>query len=101
MSSQDPPKTIQTTGLLLLPPPSPPKSVTQALQELSTVARVDTGILVQTVGTPPIIVPQNEKKVEENKQKEEKEETQDKEKFAMFNLVELPKIGTPTKTLRC
>ena len=31
VSPQEPPKITQTTGLLLLPPPSPPKSVTQAL----------------------------------------------------------------------
>ena len=46
VSSQDPPKTIQTTGLLLLPPPSPPKSVTQALQESRAPTGVDTSISV-------------------------------------------------------
>ena len=31
VSPQEPPKTIQTTRLFLLPPPSPAKSVNQAL----------------------------------------------------------------------
>ena len=35
----------------------------------------------------------------EEKQEEEKEETKDKEESAIQALVELPKIGTPTKSL--
>ena len=44
VSPQEPPKFTQTIGLLLLPPPSQPKSVTQALQEPSATVGVDTGI---------------------------------------------------------
>ena len=51
---QEPPKTIQTIGLLHLPPPSPSRAVTQALQEPSAIVGVDIGILVQTMSTPPI-----------------------------------------------
>ena len=36
----------------------------------------------------------------QDKQEEEKEETKDKEESAIQTLVELPKIGTPTKTLQ-
>ena len=36
----------------------------------------------------------------EEKKTKEKEETKDKEEFAIQTLVELPKIGTPTKTLQ-
>ena len=94
MSSQDPPKTIQTTRLLLLPPPSPPELVTQPLQESSTIAEVDTGISVQTMSTPPTT------EREQDKQEEEKEETQEKEEFAIQTLIEFPKIGTLTKPLQ-
>ena len=89
---QEPPQNIQTTGLLLLPPPSPPRTVTQALQEPSATTGVDIGILVQIVSTPPTTMTQGEEKKEE-----EKEETQKKEESAIQTLVELPKIGTPTK----
>ena len=37
---------------------------------------------------------------EKDKQEEEKEETQDKEESAIQTLVELLKIGTPTKSLQ-
>ena len=37
---------------------------------------------------------------EDEKQEEEKKETQDKEEFAIQTFVELPKIGTPTKTIQ-
>ena len=37
---------------------------------------------------------------EQDKQQEEKKETQDKEESAIQTLVELPKIGTPTKSLQ-
>ena len=94
VSSQDPPKTIQTTRLLLLPPPSPPKLVTQALQEPSVASGVDTGISVQTMSTPPTT------EREQDKQEEEKEETHDKEESTIQTLVEFPKIGTPTKPLQ-
>ena len=46
VSPQKPPRITQTTRLLLLPLPSPPKLVTQALQESSAIAGVDTGISV-------------------------------------------------------
>ena len=94
MSPQEPPKTIQTTRLLLLPPPSPPKEVTQALQELSIAAGVDQETQVQSTGSPPATV------TLEEKQEEEKEETKYKEEFAIQTLVELPKTGTPTKSLQ-
>ena len=93
MPPQEPPKITQPTGLLLLPPPSPPKLVTQALQELSETAGVDTGISVQTMSTPPTA------KKEQDKQEEEKKETQDKEESTIQTLIEFPKIGTPTKPL--
>ena len=54
---------------------------------------MDTGISVQTAGRPPAI------EKEEEKEEEEKKETQDKEEYAIQTLVELPKIGTPTKSL--
>ena len=59
VSSQDPPKTIQTTRILLLPPPSPPRAVTQALQELSAATEADIGISVQIVSTPPTTMTQD------------------------------------------
>ena len=74
---QEPPKTTQTIGLLLLPPPSPLNSVTQALQESSTLAGVDQETQVKSIGSSPVTVTHEEKQVEENKQKEEKEETKD------------------------
>ena len=94
MKTQEPPKIIQTTVILLLPHPSPPKVVTQALQEPSAVAGDDKGKLVQSKSTPPARL------IGEEKQTEEKEETKDKEEFAIQTFVELPKIGTPTKTLQ-
>ena len=45
-------------------------------------------------------VTQEEVIQEEEKQEEEKKETQDKEESAIQNLVKLPKIGTPTKSLQ-
>ena len=93
MQPQEPRMTTQTTGLLFLPLLSPPKVIIDALKEPSVVARVDTSISVQTTGTPLA----TEK--EEEKKEEEKEETKDKES-AIQNLVELPKIGTPTKSLQ-
>ena len=93
MSSQDPPKTIQTTGLLLLPPPSPPKLVTQTLEEPSATIGVDIGISIQTMSAPLIT------ERGQGKQEEENEETQEKEESAIQTLVELPKIRTPTKPL--
>ena len=70
MSPKEPPKTIQTTGLLLLPPPSPPKSVTQALQEPSTIVGDHQETQVQSTESPPATVTYEEKQAEENKQKE-------------------------------
>ena len=49
---------------------------------------------VQIAGTPLAIGK------EEDKQEEEKEETQDEEQSAIQTLIDLPKIGTPTKTLQ-
>ena len=49
---QEPPKTTQTIGLLLLPPPSPPRLVTQALQKLSAAVGEDKGKIVQLASTP-------------------------------------------------
>ena len=46
VKKQEPPMTTQSIGLLLLPPPSLPKAVTQALQEPSVVAWDDKGKLV-------------------------------------------------------
>ena len=86
--------TTQYTGLLLLPPPSPPKSVTQALQEPSTAAGEDKGKIIQSTSTPAAKVTQEDKK------EEEEDETKDKDESAIQTLVELPKIGTPTKTLQ-
>ena len=85
--------TTQTIGILFLPPPSPPKILTQALQEPSVVAGEDKGISIQSVGTPPARV------TEESKQDEEKEETKYEEESTIKTLVELTKIGTPTKPL--
>ena len=48
----EPPQIIQTTRLLLLPPPLPPRVITQALQEPIAIARTYTGISVQIVSTP-------------------------------------------------
>ena len=53
----------------------------QAHQEPSATAGEDTSITIQTVSTPPAVA------------------IQEKEKSAIQTLVELPKIGTPTKTL--
>ena len=47
------------------------------------------------MSTPPTTVTQGEEK-----QEEEKEETQKKEESAIQTLVELPKIGTPTKPIQ-
>ena len=46
------------------------------------------------MSTPPII------EKEQDKQEEKKKETQDKEESTIQTLVELPKIGTPTKPLQ-
>ena len=43
---------------------------------------------------------EEEKQEEEDKKEEEKEETQDVEQFAIQTLIELPKTGTPTKSLQ-
>ena len=94
MKTQEPPKIIQTTKLILLPPPSPPKAVTQALQEMSATTGDDRGKLVQSIGTPPTRLTGEEKQIEE------KEEIKYKEESSIQTLIELPKIGTPTKTLQ-
>ena len=93
VKTQEPPLTTQTTRLLVLPPSSPPKVVIDALQVPSIVAGEDTRKLVQLAGTPLAKV------IEGEKQSEEKEEARDEEESAIQTLVELPKIGTPTKTL--
>ena len=49
---------------------------------------------VQIMSTPPTI------EKEQDKQEEEKKETHDNEKSTIQTLVELPKIGTPTKSLQ-
>ena len=46
------------------------------------------------MSTPPTI------EREQDKQEEEEKETQDKEESEIQTLVELPKIGTPTKPLQ-
>ena len=51
--------------------------------------------IVQSIGTPQIIV------IDQGKPDEEKEDTsKEEEKVAIQTLVELPKKGTPTKTLQ-
>ena len=45
VKTQEPPLTTQTTRLLFLPPPSPPKVVTDALQVLSVATGEDKGKL--------------------------------------------------------
>ncbi len=95
VKTQEPPLITQTTGILFLPPPSPPKVVTDALQVPSAVAvGEDKEKLVQLASTPPTIDSEKEKQIEE------KEETRDEEESTIQTLVELPKIGTPTQTLQ-
>ena len=86
--------TTQTIRLLFLPPLSPPKVITQELQEPSAIAGEDKGNLLQSIGTPLA------REIEEAKQEEEKEEKKDEEESTIQTLFELPKIGTPTKTLQ-
>ena len=87
---QEPPQVTQTTGLSFIPPPSPPRLAMEAHQEPSAIVGEATSIIVQTVSTPPAVATQEK----------DKEETQDKEESAIQTFVELPKIGTPTKTVQ-
>ena len=70
----------------------------QAHQELSAITGAVTGTSVQTVSTSPAVVAEKVTQ-EEVTQEEEKKETHDKEEFAIQTLVELPKLGIPTKTI--
>ena len=67
----------------------------QAHQEPSATTGAVTGTSIQTTITPLATVTQ-----EEEDKEEEQEETQDKEESAIKTLVELPKIGTPTKIVQ-
>ena len=87
---QEPPQVIQTTGISFQPPRSPLRRAMQAQQEPSATTWAVIGTSIQTTSTPP-------KKVI---QEEDKEETQDKEESSIQTLVELPKIGTPTKLVQ-
>ena len=86
---QEPPQVIQTTGLSFIPPPLPLRLTMEAHQEPSGTVGEVTDISVQIVSTPPTTTTQEK----------DKEETQDKKESAIQTLVELPKIGTPTKTV--
>ena len=89
MPPQEPPQVTQTTGLSFIPPPSPPRLAMEAHQEPSATTGEATSIIVQAVSTP-LAVATPEK---------DKEQTQDKEESTIQTLVELPKIGTPTKNI--
>ena len=72
-----PSSTIQTTGILFLPPPSPPSIVTYTLQMPSTIAREIKETFEQPKSSTP---PSNHKR---DIQAKEKDETKKKEETAL------------------
>ena len=89
MQPQEPPQVIHTIVLSLIPPPSPPRLTMEAHQEPSAIVGEATSIKIKIVSTALAAATQEK----------EKEETQEKEESEIQTLVELPKIGTPTKTI--
>ena len=100
MPPQEPRKTIQTTGLLLLPPPSPPKSVTQALQEPSEVVGADASISIQPASTPSAIEKKRKKKRKNRKRHRTRRNMQFKHWLNYPKQVLLPNLFS-TRALTC